>query len=303
VDGWLPHGERTRTVFVVVVLLLCSVLALVRWAVLPALFATPSTDVSEVAAELIGDFIATALAGTVLALILQRLFPGPNKPPVVENVPAHEISSRLESTLPTTRRWWYDGSTGGYQRSVTMPELARLARRSGVSRESTIVILDPTDEDLCRRYGGYRTGVNKMSEVYSVDRVRIDIYATILAALDFNGREPLNVAVALKSTLSILRYDLSDDQLVITKEGKTDPAIACPANSFYYDAFFEQLKVSRKQAKELELSKATVPPGGFDRESARNAFTQLEIATKSLDHDSILDAIIEKSLSRKSPYS
>jgi hypothetical protein len=256
----------------------------------------------EVAAELIGDFIATALAGTALALVLQRLFPGPHRPPVVENVPAHEISGRLESSLPKTRRWWYDGSTGGYQRSTTMPQLARHARRSGVSREATIVILDPTDEDLCRRYGNYRTGVTKTGEIYSVDRVRIDIYATILAALEFNEREPLNVIVALKKNMSILRYDLSDEQLVITKEGKTDPAISCPAESFYYDAFFEQLRMSRKQAKELELSMAKVPTAGFDRESTRVAFTTLGIDTPTLEQDDSIDAIIEKSISRRSPY-
>lgn len=299
----MPKGERTRTTFVVVVILLCLLFGLVRWVALPLLFNTPSGSPGEVADELIGNFIATVLAVTILALILERLFPGPERPPIVENVPAHEISSRLEAALQSTRRWWYDGSTGGYQRSVTMPKLASFARRSGVSREVTIVILDPTDEDLCRRYGNYRTGVNKEDQVYSVDRARIDIYATILAALEFNAREPLNVSVALKRTMSILRHDLSDEQLVITKEGRTDPAIACPADSFYYDAFFEQLRMNRKQAKELDLSEVAVPSGRFDRASARRALGELKIATATLADDGAVDAIIEKSLSRRSPYS
>ncbi|HEX5592128.1 MAG TPA: hypothetical protein VFX35_02130 [Solirubrobacterales bacterium] len=301
-DDWLPKGKRTRATFFTVVVLLCAVLAIVRWAVLP-LFGTSSGDPTEVIAELIGDFIATALAGTALALILQWLFPGPNRPPIVENVPAHEIGRRLEDALPSTRRWWYDGSTGRYQRSTTMPGLARFARSNGVSRELHIVILDPTDESLCRHYGNYRNGIAKADEEYSVDRVRIDIYATILAALEFNEREAVDITLGLKKTMSILRYDLSDQQLVITKESKTDPAIACPSDSFYYDAFLEQLRMNRKQARMLDLTQANVPTDGFNRESARSALVELGIATNSLDTDVVVDAIIQNATTPEQPYS
>lgn len=302
VEGWLPKGKRTRTTFIVVVVALCVVLAVVRWAVLPVLFGTPSEGPDDVASQFIGDFIATALAGTALALILQWLFPGPAQPPIVENVPAHEIGGQLEAALPNSRRWWYDGSTGRYQRSTTMPELARFARRDGVSREMHIVILDPTDEDLCRHYGNYRSGVTKSDENYSVDRVRIDIYATILAALNFNERDPLDITVSLKKTMSILRYDLNDEGLVITKENKTDPAIACPAASFYYNAFLEQLRMSRRQATKLDLALAKVPTTAFKRESARRALVELNIATECLDEDWVMDEILEKAFSQEPPY-
>ena len=301
-DGWLPQGKRTRATFITVVLLLCALLAIIRWAVLP-LLGTASGSPAEVTGELIDDFIATALAGTALALILQALFPGPSRPPVVENVPAHEIGGRLREALPDTRRWWYDGSTGRYQRSTTMPELARLARSSGASREMQIVILDPTDEDLCRHYGNYRSSIADSDRDYSVDRVRIDIYATILAAIEFNGRDALDIVIALKRTMSILRYDLSDQQLVMTKESKTDPAIACPAESFYYDAFLEQLRMSRKQARTLDLSQAKVPTDGFDRDSARSALMELDVWTSSLDTDGVIEAVIDEATSPKQPYS
>lgn len=301
-DGWLPQGPKTRRTFLALVIGLCLILGCVRWVLLPIFFHSSSGSFDEVTDQMIGDIIATVLAATALALILERIFPRSPRPPIVETVPAHEIGQRLEGALGSTRRWWFDGSTGRYQRSMTMPELARLARRSGASREVNIVILDPRNEDVCRRYGNYRSGVAKAGESYSIDRVRTDIYATILSALDHNARAPLNVTVALKTTMSILRYDLSDGQLIITKEGTTDPAIAYPSDSFYYDAFLEQLRMSRKQAAELDLSEAKVPTAGFDRESARAALYSLELATESLEDDDVMDAIVKKAASREQPY-
>lgn len=302
VDDWLPKGARTRKTFVVLVLAICALLAAIRWGILPHLFDVSGGDPGEVVDELIGDFIATALAGTTLALLLRWIFPPPDRPPIVENLPAHEIGGRLEEALASTRQWWFDGSTGRYQRSTVLPKLAELGRKSGVSREVKIVILDPTDEDLCRHYGNYRGRVASPKKTFSVDQIRVDIYATILAAAEFNEGHPLDVTVALKRTMSILRYDMGDHQLVITKEGRTDPAIACPDNSFYYDAFHEQLRMSRKQAKELDLRKVEIPTSGFDRDSARAALGQLEIATGILDQDDAVDEILAKAASRQSPY-
>jgi hypothetical protein len=297
-EDWLPKGERSRSAFIFLVLGLCFFLGLIRFFLVPALFHTDQSGVGDVLDETLGNVIATALAATALAWLFFKLFPPPARPAIVENVPAHEITKLLDSALPAARFWWFDGSTGRYQRSTTLPQMGHWARKEGVSRELTIVILDPLDAELCRRYARYREGLRSgQGREWSVDAVRSDIYATLLAAHVYCERAPLTVNVALKSTMSILRYDLCDRQLVITKEGTTDPAIACPAESFYYHAYLEDLRWRLKQARRVELATLAVPDGGFDRDTARRALHQMGLHTETLDDDARLDRILDESRS------
>jgi hypothetical protein len=301
---WLPEGKRTRQVFIWLVVGGCVVLGLLRFVVAPALFDSNPPGVGEVVDETLGNIIATALAATALAWLLLKVFPPPARPAVVQSVPPHEIGRLLESALPETKRWWFDGSTGRFQRATTLPEMGRWARRDGTSRDVTLVILDPQDDELCTRYANYRKDLlSSAGRDWTVEAVRRDIYATLLAAQAYSYSEPLNVTVGLKRTMSILRYDLSDRGLVITKEGRGDPAISCPADSFYYDAYREDLRWSLRQARKLDLTRVTVPAAGFDRESARAALADLGVYTSMLDSDINIDSVIAEVQSRHHPYS
>jgi hypothetical protein len=298
-DTWLPGGPHTRRTFVVVVLLSCVTLICLRFFALPPLFGYRAPEPSAALDETMGNVIATALAGTGLALVLLWLFPAPRRPAIVESLPPNEIGDRLESAIPDTSSWWFDGSTGRYQRAKTLPEMARHARKDGMSREVTLVILDPRDAELCQRYADYRGGVE--GKAWSVDDVRRDLYATMLAAYHHSQTAPLTVTLAVKQTMSILRYDLSDSQLVITKEGRTDPAIFCPAESFYYKAYLEQLRWSLKQAHMLELT-TIVPVKGSQRETARAILRGLGVYTSTLDSDEIADEVAVRASSKEQPY-
>lgn len=210
----------------------------------------------------------------------------------------------LRRVFQVTKLWWFDGSTGRYQRAKTLPEMGRLARADGTSRDVTIVLLDPTDEILCRRYANYRRGLlSGKGKDWTVESVRRDLYATLLAACTYSDTEPLTVTVGLKRTMSILRYDLSDSRLVITKEGRSDPAICCPSDSFYFDAYREDLRWALKQARPIDLSAVVVPTGGFDRESARAAFRTMDVYTSALDNDGMVDRVIAEGQSTEHPYS
>jgi hypothetical protein len=301
---WFPTGTQSRRTFIALVILGCVSLGLVRFLLVPPIFGTETPDFGDVVDETLGNIIATALAATVLAWLLLKIFPPPARPAVVVNVPAHEIRKLLESSLPTAKRWLFDGSTGRYQRATTLPEMGRLARADGTSREVTLLILDPTDDALCTRYANYRRGLaSGEGRDWTVESVRRDLYATILAACTYNETEPLTVTVAVKSNMSILRYDFSDSRLVITKEGKTDPAICCPAESFYFDAYLEDLRWSIKQSRHMDLSLVAVPANGFSCESARGAFQALDIYTSTLNNDEFVTAVINEARSRDHPYS
>lgn len=302
-DNWLPQGTRSRRAFVVLVLTGCVFLGLLRFVVSPAIFGFSAPGVGAVVDETLGNIIATALAATALALVLLWIIPPPNRPAVVESVPPHEITALLERGFPDSRMWWFDGSTGRFQRAATLPAMGRFARRDGVSREVTLVILDPSDEALCERYANYRKGLTSgVGRDWTVANVRRDLYATLLAAKRYNDTEPLTITIGLKGNMSILRYDLSDSRLVITKEGKRDPAISCPDGSFYYNAYLEDLRWSLKQARRVDLGSRPMPPGGFDRDSAREALVAMGVHTSDVDRDEFVDAVLIEAASTTHPY-
>jgi hypothetical protein len=302
--GWLPEGERTRQVFISLVLAGCVVLGVIRFLVVPGVFGSHPPSLAGVLDATLGDVIATALAATALGWLLLKLLPPPSRPAIVENVPAHEIDGLLASALPAAKRWWYDGSTGRYQRATTLPEMGQLGRLEGGRREVRILILDPCDKDLCLRYAEYRQGLQSAKgQRWTLERVRGDLYATVLAALAYSRSEPLDVSVAVKRTMSSLRYDLSDSRLVITREGRSDPAISCPDGSFYYEAYRSDLLLAFAQARPVALMSAEMPAAGFDRASARAALGAMGLDTSTLQDDALVDRIIVDASSREHPYS
>jgi hypothetical protein len=302
--GWLPEGARTRRVFIVLALSVCAVLLVIRFVIVPTVLGSHPPSTADVVDATLGNIIATILAATLLGVGLLWLLPTPVRPPVVESIAVHEIGSLLDSALPTTRMWWYSGSTGRYQRANTLPEMGERARREGGRREVRILILDPRDEELCHCYADYRSGLaSAEGQQWTVRRVRGDLYATVLAALAYSNSFPLDVTVALKTSMSSLRYDLSESVLVVTREGRQDPALSFPSGSFHYDAYRADILLAQRQAQTVDLTLAVVPASGFDRESARAALDVLGLDTNDLKDDGLLDRALADAVSREHPYS
>jgi hypothetical protein len=302
--GWLPEGEHARRVFIALALCGCVLLGLIRFLIVPGVLGSHPPSAADVVDVTLGNVIATVLAATLLGVVLLWLLPAPVRPAVVESVPVHEIGSLLDSALLDARMWWYNGSTGRYQRASTLPEMGERARREGGRREVRLLILDPRDEALCLRYAEYRQGLQSAKgQQWTLQRVRGDLYATVLAALAYGTSMPLDVTVALKASMSSLRYDLSDSVVVVTREGRQDPALAFPVGSFHYDAYRADILLAQRQAQTVDLTRTVVPAGGFDRSSARAALRVLGLDTSDMEDDGLLDRALADAISREHPYS
>src|SRR5262249_27477312 len=67
-----------------------------------------------------------------------------------------EVSAALAEARRTTDRWVFRGGTGTYVRARTLPGCIAHARRARRGLMVRLEIIDPTDEQVCGRYGRFR---------------------------------------------------------------------------------------------------------------------------------------------------
>jgi hypothetical protein len=282
----------------------CLLLALLRFIIVPLIFGSRTPSLAEVTDETLGNVIATALAAAVLSAIVLWLTAPSRTSTELQVVHPKDIRHRLEQHFSSTRSWWFSGSAGRYNRARVLPELAKASRAANASREVVLLLLDPVNEPLCNTYAEFRRGVRTGKDGdWTVQRVRRDIYATVLAACVCSHSDPLlTVRVAIKQGASIFRSDLSDEQLVITREDPTEPALVCLRGSYFYEAFFEQMKYELRQARELDIAGNSIAEDSLDRARARHLLSELGLATQQALSDDELDAILEEVRSGRHPY-
>jgi hypothetical protein len=119
-----------------------------------------------------------------------------------------------------------------------------------------------------------RPGPGAASEEWSTDRVRVEAYATIIAAIWYANHAGLRIHVALSHAMSSIRYDLSDEFVMITNESGRARAL-CVHNAGHAGGFFQsvhfELRTSHEQAKQLDISGATLPQSVIRAADVRNA--------------------------------
>jgi hypothetical protein len=210
-------------------------------------------------------------------------------------VSGSEVAQALAEARRHTDRWIFKGGTGVDLRAETLPEFAKMAREEQRPLELRLEIVDPADQALCEGYAQVLAAHEPSgSTLWTADRVRQEVYATILAAARENQRvKYLNVEIRLSSVVSTLRWDLSDTGVIMAEPA--GPAMVFKKDSPYYATCKRELTVSFDQARRVPLDAAkdhplSDPPA---EEEIRELFTVLEVGLPST-HDSRTIAAIGK---------
>jgi hypothetical protein len=212
------------------------------------------------------------------------------------------LTHDFEQAILDTRLWIYKGGTGTYLRAVTLPGNAENALRHRTRREISIEILDPTNLELCDRYGRMRRSLDPMpdktGETWTTERVRNESYATILAAAYHRERHGLlDIQLGLSSTMSLFRYDLSSRYIIITQEDGTAPALEANNGTYFYNSYLNELRFSFEQSRKIDLQRALEIPLTKGEVTGREVARLFEALGVPLD-DSFgqqdVDGIIEK---------
>lgn len=296
--------RQYRQIFYVVVLLLAAILILLRYFVIPLWDQSLSLTAASLLARLFEALLASLAVTVAIGSFLFWLTPDIMKISVVEVIEPREIGPLLESAMPTTQMWWYKGGTGRYLRAKTIPNIAKHARTASLSREINVLILDPTNTDLCEAYANYRRSLKSAREEkspWTFERVQRELYATILFVAATRSAEPLlRMTLSLTQHLSSFRFDLSSEYVIVTKEDKTAPAVRCDKGTYFYNSYFDEMVLIQRMAKPVTLPRTISPLATITRDEVRSFFATSGCSF-DLD-DSAVDGIIALARASKSPY-
>ncbi len=203
--------------------------------------------------QVLEDMLAAVLVGGVLTAVLSFLAPEPRAEDAVVIVAAKDRGRRLDAARANTRMWSFSGAMGRYTRAETLPGLATACREDGHPRSVVLQVIDPRDTELCKRYANLRSSLRTGEKApWTIQHVQHEVIATIVSAYAIAGEQALlDIDVALRSTVSQQRFDLSDTEVLITTEDDRRAALAYPAGSQFYDIVHGELRLSLSQARKL----------------------------------------------------
>lgn len=176
---------------------------------------------------------------------------------------------RLEGQAHRTAgSWIFRGGTGSHLRAVTLRACVDAARRDNRPVRIQVEIIDPTDEQLCRRYAEYRgslgsgsggggAGGGNSGKGSSPERMARGAFATILAICWYRQRFVLlQPDVGLSRTMTTFRWDISPAFALMTQEDSSAPSILFDKDMSHYRAYLRELSMSFEQARRLDITRA-----------------------------------------------
>lgn len=281
----------------IVVIILC------RFFVLPSLAGPKFPSPWETTGHILDVFLAALLASVAVTSLREWLSPA-METAMMEIIEPYRIREVLRQALEKTGEWCYRGHSGRHFRAVTLPLLAEDARARNIAITIRLQILDPSDAQTCLNYANYRRSLSSAAEAppWTPERARDELIATIMSAYAWKAKMPrLDVKVALMSTLSLFRVDLSSRVALITKEAKQEPAIKFDEGTIFYTTFRDDLALSFQQAKSLPDSVQCVPLEELTVACAKQLILDLGFGTLNLDAAAV-QKIISIAQAKKNPY-
>lgn len=300
----IPIGRYAQRVFWVVVGGAIGLIALARFVLIPEVFNTPTPSISAILDESLGNIFSTVVAATVLSGVVLWLIAPSKKRADLDVVHPKDIGIGLNRALRKARSWHYDGSTGRWNRSDVLPKLAAAARQTNSTRSCRLIVMDPQNEGVCQAYADYRRGLRTgRANTWNLRSVRADLCTTVVLAAVYESNEPLlDIRLYVKSVSPVYRIDASDKHLMLTREDPAEPALACEADTHFFDAFMETVNFDARQAREVVLWNKAPECIALDRDAVREILATAQFNFPELADDDFVDSVIAEAGASKNPY-
>jgi hypothetical protein len=262
IERILANKVVTRN-FVWLVAVSLLFLTLFRLFVLPYWYppsTTPKTPLEEFLVSTVESLIGTIFISVAGAIALFWL-----SPPEEDNLyaitsidPAGKaISKLLRDAAKETSEWIFQGGSGTWLRSETMPLLAKEARVESSIIKLCVQIIDPTNAEAVKAYTDYRRGSDQPD--WTVERTQAELLATIVSCAIYTYVEPnLKIELYLRKTFSRFRFDLASKYVVITTADPRAPAIKAPSHSHYYAQYKQDLIQATVTATACKLENSAI---------------------------------------------
>ncbi|AZQ38625.1 MULTISPECIES: hypothetical protein [Streptomyces] len=219
----------------------------------------------------------------------------------------NDITESLTEARSEAKEWIFRGGTATFVRAVVLPECVQRARSNHRPLRVRMEILDPGNVALCERYANFfRHGVedpNEDEQTWTAKGTQVELFATIVASCWWKQRyPPLEIAVALSPTMTLFRWDMTQNRLFITERGPRFPALMITEGRFYYDYWRSELLEHFNQARELQLRKACPLSAQPTGDEVRELFSRLQLELPDDFTDDDVQLIIRQAVNAENPY-
>lgn len=237
------HPARSRVLrrwFVMSLILAISVIVLLRFTIFPV--HVEQSDWRQTLGAVLDNLLASAVTSLVAGIALMLLFPAQDNPSV-ELIQNREIPQLIYDSTSKAQQWDVRARTASYFARVTLPLLRDAAFRTGGDISIRIQVLNPSNDAAMAAYARYRS--NHAGAVWSVDKVKAEIFSTILAAAIYRNEAPrLHIQIGLSESFWVLSLDACEDLVVVTGQNKGDPALVIRQGSPLFREWREDFEAS-----------------------------------------------------------
>lgn len=298
--------KHYRRSFIIIFGVSLMLLIGIRHLVLPLFDSSLRISFIQVIGSLIDGLAVSLIITVVLSTFILWITPDVMSLSRMDVIEPREIRELLEQAMLKTEHWWYKGGCGRYFRAKTLPEIAKNARIKSAFKEIIVLILDPTNDDLCAKYATYRRSLGSASQdqPWTKERVRNEIYATILETIITKHREPLlRIDLGLTNYFSSFRFDLSSKYVIVTKEDKLAPAMRCDRGTYFYQSYRDEIMLAYNQARKInQLS--NIPPlsvSQLNSEKVEKLFLEMGLDNQGMNEQDF-DEVLNLAKNSKNPY-
>lgn len=164
---------------------------------------------------------------------------------------APKISGELAESLKGAKEWSFRGGSGRWQRECVLPQLSEERNRA---IPYNMLIIDPTEPDLCRQYADYRNKHRVDGSVSTNGTVRNEILACIVACAWYSRMTRIAARVYLTQTYSPLRQDMSSRMVAVTVSDKSQSGLFVPHSSWYYESLRDEFNEHCARSPEVQFA-------------------------------------------------
>ncbi|WP_408913072.1 hypothetical protein ACJUA3_11980 [Citrobacter freundii] len=290
----LLRKKHSRTNFIIIFVLVVLIILLLRYFVLPLIYPMQSADLGGFFATIFNGLLSSLTVTFLIGLFMFWIQPEAESNAKIEIAYPKELPELFKVAFLKSEIWYYKGGCGRYFRTATLPNMAKQARSKSQSKEILVVILDPSNIDLCEKHAIYRSGTASQkieSRPWTTEEVRAELFSTIITTLITQAKEPsLRIKLSLCPHYSSFRIDLSDEYAIITKEDRGSPAIVCHKGTHFYKSYKDEVILSLNQSRSVRM----IDKVDFTLENIDGNKVKSLLAYADLEDNNLTTAFYEK---------
>lgn len=278
---------------------------LVRFIAIPYFDPTAKVNFSQFITATLDTFMISLVITVFIGTFIFWLTPEIVKKSEMEIVNPKEINPLFKKAVTDTKTWIIKGACGRYTRAATLPTLASAAKHEGIGRDIRMIMLDPSNIEVCDEYATYRRSLKSSSSrsPWTLTKVQEEVIATIISALQYKYTEPLlTINIHLANVFSAFRLDISDHYVIVTKEDKEAAGLRADAGTYFYNSYKDETRLIERQSKEVIYHKPIVVNNETTEENLKSLILDVGLVSEEIISKLEIKNILSYILDPVEPY-